>query len=266
MESNDPFKRAEDQYFILRGKLEIGRITREQFQAALHELMIEDTQGQHWTIGVDSGKWHVHDQGTWVEANPYGAAQAQSAPSRPITLPGQQMPSVGPVAAPPTLSKAKQGRSCVSIVLTGFLVFTVLVVILGVGGFVAVQNGWITLNTLLNLAGLGPGDSEVDNFRDEAIDVTVRQLDPPQGSSPAQGRLVLNAFDVKSYRAQNPGIYRVEFRTGRGTIDLGACNLRIRSGDQYQFVVLPERIVVNRVNNPSAVGTDFVIQTSALCR
>ena len=32
------------------------------------------------------------------------------------------------------------------------------------------------------------------------------------------------------------------------------------------FVTLPERIAVNRANNPSNVGTDFVIQSSAFCR
>jgi hypothetical protein len=58
----------------------------------------------------------------------------------------------------------------------------------------------------------------------------------------------------------------VEFGTTDGGADLGACTLRIRSGDQYQFVELPTNIVVNRANNPSATGADFVIATSALCR
>ena len=44
--SNDQFRQAEDQYFLLKGQLETGRITREQFDAALKELMIQDAQGR----------------------------------------------------------------------------------------------------------------------------------------------------------------------------------------------------------------------------
>ena len=68
--SNDQFRQAEDQYFLLKGQLETGRITREQFDAALKELMIQDAQGRYWMIGADSGKWYVHDGSAWVEASP----------------------------------------------------------------------------------------------------------------------------------------------------------------------------------------------------
>ncbi len=51
------FQQAEDRYFLLKGQRATGRITREQFNAALKELMIQDAQGRWWMIGVDSGKW-----------------------------------------------------------------------------------------------------------------------------------------------------------------------------------------------------------------
>ncbi|MBI5303988.1 MAG: hypothetical protein HY868_17770 [Chloroflexi bacterium] len=267
MESPNPFKQAEEQYFILRGKLETGRITREQFEAALHDLMVEDAQGRHWVPGVDSGKWFVHDGRSWVEANPYGTVQPATTPPRPMGMPERSASSVRPIAPPPPPSpQPKQSRGCAGWLVPGCLVLVALVVVLGAGGFYAFQNRLITLNTVLSLIGMGPADIEINNFRDDGIDVTVRELNPAQGSSPSQGSLRLNAFDVKAYRAQNPGRYRVEFRATRGAVDLGACALTVKSGEQYQFVVLPERIVVNRANNPSTVGTDFVIQTSALCR
>ncbi len=75
MESMNRFTKAEDQYFALRGKLNAGRITRQQFEAALKDLMFPDEQGRYWMLGTDTGKWYVHDGQTWVQADPSGEAQ-----------------------------------------------------------------------------------------------------------------------------------------------------------------------------------------------
>jgi hypothetical protein len=134
------------------------------------------------------------------------------------------------------------------------------------GGFWAYQSGAFTLNNLLNVVGLGPGNIEVDNFRDDKIEVKITQLEPPADSSPIKTSFRLGAFDVHSYAVTQPGKYRVEFSATDKNTNLGTCNLNVRSGDQYQFVLLPERIVVNRANQPSSTGRDFVVETSSLCR
>jgi hypothetical protein len=71
LQGSDVFKKAEDKYFVLIGRLSAGRITQEQFQAALRDLMIRDAKGRYWMLGVESGKWFVHEGQTWVEAKPY---------------------------------------------------------------------------------------------------------------------------------------------------------------------------------------------------
>ena len=146
-----------------------------------------------------------------------------------------------------------------------------IIIILGffaivIAGFVAYQTGIITPTTILNLAGLGPADIEVDNFRDDTIQISILQLDVASDQSPIQTTFGLNAFDVHSYRVQQPGRYRVDFGTTYNGADLGTCTLTLKSGDQYQFVALPERIAVNRLNDPPSVGTDLIVATSTLCR
>ncbi|MGB8647365.1 MAG: cohesin domain-containing protein [Anaerolineae bacterium] len=66
-----PFQHAEDEYLKLKGALSIGRITQEQYEAKLRELMVQDGQGRYWMIGRDNGKWYVHNGQAWVEAQPY---------------------------------------------------------------------------------------------------------------------------------------------------------------------------------------------------
>ncbi len=279
MASEDPFKRAENEYFRWRGQLETGRISREQFENALKDLMVQDAQGRYWTLGADTAKWFVHDGRAWIESDPYTAvspppAPFASGPQQPtppvyiVQVPTPVQPPVIVQTPPPSpIAQSKRGGcgGCGGCLIV-CLILIALLVIVAVGGFLAYQSGALTPAMLLNLVGLGPGDIEVDNFRDDGIQVSIKQIDPSKDSAPLQRSLSLNAFDVKSYRVQNPGRYLVEFRATRGNASLGACTLSVRSGDAYQFVALPERIAVNRANNPSSVGTDFVIQTSSLCR
>lgn len=163
-------------------------------------------------------------------------------------------------------ANAPSGGGLGRFLIAGCIVLFVLCGVVAVGGFLAVRSGAITQRSLLNLVGLGPAQIEVDNFRDDAIQVTIQQTDAAQDSSAAQGSLRLNAFDVKSFTAPNGGKYRVTFAATLGNAVLGTCALTLRGGDHYQFVALPERIAVNRNDAAPARGADFIIQTSALCR
>jgi hypothetical protein len=80
MQSTDPFQRTEDEYFRLKGQLAAGRITPEQFQAALNSLMVQDAHSRWWMIGADTGKWYVSDGRNWIEAQP-PTADSDTAPT-----------------------------------------------------------------------------------------------------------------------------------------------------------------------------------------
>ncbi|MBI4672563.1 MAG: hypothetical protein HY741_12970 [Chloroflexi bacterium] len=102
------FTKVEEEYFRLKGKLAAGRITREQFDAALKSLMFQDAQGRWWMMGADSGKWFVHDGQTWVEAEPYAVSSPAPMPppelperGRPPSLPERAAPRYAPSQPPP---------------------------------------------------------------------------------------------------------------------------------------------------------------------
>lgn len=283
----DRFRKLEDEYFRLKGQLAAGRITQDQFQKALSDLMIQDAQGRYWMLGLDSAKWNYHDGAKWVEADPYTMA-APSAPIRPPELPpsanapssavpqsaaappARAVPPAAPVqyAAPPA---PRSGMGCGGCLLRGCLVLIVLLILAAAAGFVAYRSGAITpqsvLTLYLNITGQGPADIEVDNFRDDAIHITIKQTSAAQDSGSVQGSLDLNAFDVKSFHAPGPGKYAVSFGAANSNeAALGVCTLTLRGGDRYQFVALPDKIVVNNVNRPASQGADFVVGLSNLCR
>ena len=120
MTNPDPFQRVQDEYFRLKGQLATGRITREQFEAALKALMVQDAQGRYWILGADSGKWYVHDGGQWVESTP---PQAQDA--KPLTLPERGAPpSVPPSPVAQPSSNARTSNN-LPLVLIGALIMLV---------------------------------------------------------------------------------------------------------------------------------------------
>jgi hypothetical protein len=109
------FQKAEDEFFLLRGKLQARRITREQFDIAVKGLTIQDDQGRYWTIGGNTGKWYVHDGRVWVEASPPGTLGS------PDLLP------------PPPEATRSQGS--IPLVLVGFGLVVVLALCGAIGLF-----------------------------------------------------------------------------------------------------------------------------------
>jgi hypothetical protein len=76
---DDRFKKVEDEYFRLKGRLATGRITRQQYEAALKALMTRDAQGRYWIIGADDAKWYVHNGTSWMPATPPAATASSPA-------------------------------------------------------------------------------------------------------------------------------------------------------------------------------------------
>ena len=69
--ANDPrFGAVERDYSALKAQLTAAQMTREQFEAALQKLMVQDDSGRYWMMGAESGRWYVYDNQKWVQADP----------------------------------------------------------------------------------------------------------------------------------------------------------------------------------------------------
>lgn len=92
--TGDPFARVEAEAAKLRLKLAGGQLSEDQFKAELQKLMVQDTGGRWWMIGIDTGQWHVHDGKNWVPADPPGHGARKLAAS---ALPqGSALPKAEP--------------------------------------------------------------------------------------------------------------------------------------------------------------------------
>lgn len=106
MATRADFQRIEGEFKRLTDQLTAGQITREQFDAALKSLMIQDEQGRYWTIGANTGKWYVNTGTQWVEAAPpeEPAGDALIPPAAPVP---SAVP-LSPAAAQPVMAATPQ--------------------------------------------------------------------------------------------------------------------------------------------------------------
>jgi RHS repeat-associated protein len=92
----DPlFKQYSDQYKQLLAQQKAGKISPQDFQAAVQQLRWQDGAGDWWTIDPIKGGFLRHDGSQWVAAKPPAAPPAAKSPPTP-----KQAPTPRPAAAP----------------------------------------------------------------------------------------------------------------------------------------------------------------------
>jgi hypothetical protein len=158
---------------------------------------------------------------------------------------------------PPYQAPVRRGIGCVG--LTLILLGLVLVVV--IGGAVAMFMGVFTPNQLLNLVGQGPAYVEVDNMRDRSI---TADLVVVGGDGETTRSADLESFDLRTLTAGGPGLYRLTVSDSSGD-SIARCTMEIGGGNQWQFVVLPETVLVVLNEQTPSRSEDLFVETSRLC-
>ena len=96
------FGDAEREYRNLKAQFDAGQLSEADFRARLEEMMIEDDQGQWWSIGYETGKWYYHDGEQWVRGDP-PAEKSTTTPGTVTAAAATDVPGVsstGPTVEP----------------------------------------------------------------------------------------------------------------------------------------------------------------------
>jgi hypothetical protein len=70
------FDEAERRYYELKGRLDAGKMSPQQYQDQLRELRATDASGGRWMIGGQTGRWYFFDGKSWVQREPPRPAPA----------------------------------------------------------------------------------------------------------------------------------------------------------------------------------------------
>src|SRR5215207_7546608 len=66
------FREADRRYAELKGQLDAGTISTEEFDAQRRRLMVQDAEGRWWAKSRKSGEWNYHDGSAWHPGIPPG--------------------------------------------------------------------------------------------------------------------------------------------------------------------------------------------------
>jgi len=116
---DERFRKAEEEYFILRGKLDTGRIGKNLFELALRDSMVQDAQSRWWMLGPDTGNWYMHDGTKWVEADPSHVQVSDAVTSAaPKSTPGKSSTTEAGTNRLPLFA----GIGCAALVCIGVII------------------------------------------------------------------------------------------------------------------------------------------------
>lgn len=140
----------ERRFYELKGKLDVGAISEDEFKAEIEKLRFQDAQNRWWMIGAQSGKWYVYDGVRWIPGTPPAEAALPPMPPLPAADKGpaadvQPMPVARPQpaesvetlepapAAPSRLERRRARRSPMQLPVRGpFLIGCAALVALAV--------------------------------------------------------------------------------------------------------------------------------------
>jgi hypothetical protein len=148
--------------------------------------------------------------------------------------------------------------------MRAFLLLMIVLALLLIGLIVSLLAGFIKLNDITTLLGMGPGRIIVQNMADGPIAVEIRRIDE-SGETVRFYEDEIAPADVRFYPDRQTGMWQVVFRDDDNA-GLGSCNLTIAGNGEYTFVVLPQIVVVSQTGRQPESGDEMVVQTSSLCR
>ena len=138
--TGNQFDAVEDEAYRLRQEFDTQRITAEQLEARLKELMVQDASGNWWMVGSRTGGWYRYDGVRWIPDTPPHRAGAR----RPAVMGGS-----------PSKTRGGLGRGLVALfnLAAGLFASVILYTLVGTLTYAVIPEEGLSLITAV-IAGL----------------------------------------------------------------------------------------------------------------
>ena len=157
-----------------------------------------------------------------------------------------------PPGYPQPPGRRGSGRGLKVFLLLLLLLFLALIALIA-----GLASGFIKMNDVLRLSGMGPGEILVQNASDAPVVVEIERLDA-DGTVLRSFAETVGPADVRTYPDRDKGPWDLRFAAADGT-SLGECNLQVGGNEVYTFIVLPDVIAVSRAGTTAASGDELVV-------
>jgi len=163
-------------------------------------------------------------------------------------------------------SKKKPWLTCLIIAAVIAAVSFCCLAIAGTIGFFLYTNGQLDINQILSFVNVGPSEIQVINLSDGPIEVQLDRISDESGESFNQGTLDLAPYDMASFLELSASEYILQIDVPNGLPPNSTCTLKIKRGQVYRVVTVPEGIVIALDDNEVDSIEELDIATSSLCQ
>lgn len=164
------------------------------------------------------------------------------------------------------MEKNKKRRTCLIVGLAIVLGCLCVVVVLGGVGYYLYSSGQLDLNEVSGWFGFGPGEIQVINLSDGEIEAVLTRISEEDGESYSEGDATLAPYDIKTFRSLSGDRYTLEINVSNGLPASSSCTVRMKGGDIYRVVVVPEGTAITLEGEDVTSADEVNIQTSSLCQ
>ena len=219
------FKQTQQAYIHLKDQLEQGHITADEFESRVNEMIVTDSAGVLWQMGVKTGKWYRYDGQGWVEDTPreFGGIDADFTP---LVTPQNVQPYQN--------QEQPQGNKWVGgLLIGGILAACCVIVVIG---------GWFIWSYSPSPAPFTPP---------AASSLTPPSI--PQALTPESGNTAFPAFPPDLVQFQddfsNPGSGWYTYQDSNGSADYSNGSFRIKvTNTSYLLWANPNQSLQNDIS------------------
>jgi hypothetical protein len=136
----------------------------------------------------------------------------------------------------------------------------------GGGGYYLYSNGQLTFNGGLSFTGKGPGEIQIINLADNPVYARLERINDDGEENSFVEKHDLAPYDMASFRNLYKDTYVLQISVPSGAPPDSTCTLKIKAGQVYRVVTVPEGTVIARDNNKVDVAEELDIATSSLCQ
>jgi len=155
-----------------------------------------------------------------------------------------------------------------------FLIIAIVIVLISccclaaVGGlgYYLYSNGQLEFNGGLSFTGRGPSEIQVINLSDGIIYARLERINDDAEENSFSGSLDLEPYDIASFRSLYKDTYILQISVPSGAPPNSTCTLKIKGGQVYRVVSVPEGTVIAQDNKKVDSPEELDISTSSLCQ
>ena len=167
------------------------------------------------------------------------------------------------------MSKSSGSKTLITCLIIAIVIVVIgfcCLAITGGIGYLLYRSGQLDLNQFLSFGSADPSKIQVINLSDGPIAAHLERISTDSEENVNKGSLNLAPYDISSLSDLSANEYILLINVPNGLPPNSTCRLKIKRGQVYRVVTIPEGTVIALDNNEVTTVEELDLTTSPLCQ